>query len=248
MSALILALLLAGSRDANVITRQQAERASTAELAKLFLPPEVASRVIRSKLIDWTPIDNQAPRDPLRAIQLHTANQVIGERLCRSEIYHVGLWPPDGRREGSGPETPLHAISVNRRVRIAVAPNCSVRPRHKFAHVQPSTMEFEAGKLLLWLYDARSIARRGNQLSFDLQCRSELEENPCGNDPKSILASLPLEATHIIEAPSKLRPEGWRVSVMPSGPGYLHKYWEALVSESGDTRTVTLTWTFAAPF
>lgn len=252
VAALVLAATSTSAQPdhANVITRQQAEQSSTGELARRFLPAHVASRVVRSALVDRSLIQNQRSdgEHALSAIQFETVVQPLGNQLCRTEMYHVSLFPLGGRDNLGSPDAAVKSISVNRHVRIAVAPRCELPPQAKFAHVQPSTMEEEAGALLLWLYDARSRSRQVGELPFHVSCRSELEENPCGNDARTILASLPLEATHIIEAPSKLRPEGWRVAVMPSGPGPGHRYWEVLIGDSIDGRRATLIWTFPAPF
>jgi hypothetical protein len=199
---------------------------STAELAGRFLPPPVASRIVAHEI-------GEPGSPPVYGATFYTAPAPHPDGTCRRERYYVPVSP---------------AGNVSQPVstwQVALARDCRLRAGGFFVNLQPAHRFEDALAALHRFREVRAAARAGAPLPFTLTCRSFRPPGTCSQEARLVLAGLPLDRIHIVEPGAG---GGWRVSVMPKGPG--QPYWDVRLVDGPDGRVgqVTLSWDIPAPF
>ena len=249
MLAWVAALLVQGTAAQGQVetplTRNSAPRLATAELARRLLPPDLAARIVaheEDNLIGLVDV-------PLWGIRFFARPRPLPGGRCRRGGYYVSLAPAAGGSGAPGAwrDLPLTVRQVTETVQIALAPNCVIRAGGSFAWVQrPSQLE-GAMAALRWVSEVSHLARRTLLPPGFATCRSEVNPEVCARGGQAVLATLPLEATWIIEPMLHHAPAGWRLAVMPPGPG--QPYWDVRVdSTAPDAPRLVMTWGPPSPF
>jgi hypothetical protein len=205
---------------------------STADLARRFLPAENARRAVSLEVVA-PHMEGGMPA----AIRFVTQARSAGKNICRRAAYYVAL-----EETALGQ---LGAATIHEQADIRVGRACT-KPMARFAQVQPAPAVEDAIVALRWLDWARSESLRRRSLSFEVECTSELKPDPCSDDPRGLLARLPLERSYIINASDGATGD-WHVAVAASEPG--QDFWDVRIARDGSGRPIVrLNWAIPAPF
>jgi hypothetical protein len=208
-------------------------KASTAELAKAVLPPQVVAKVVGHKLMP--PYLHWLEGYPALFWERAT---VIEPGFCQRATYYVSM-----------PQQPKGTLTPSEQtpgVQIKMAANCS-NASEPFIHLN-GTPPPEAIEVLRRLSEVRRAARGKGELRTDVDCRSEQNPNPCRKGARGVLAALPLENTSILQRGGPAYDgEDWRVSIKPeNATGH---YWQlSLFNWSTDRPRVRISWDVIPPF
>lgn len=208
-------------------------KASTEELAKEVLPPEIAAKMKGHKLSQ--PHLHWVEGYPARFWGAATA---IAPGFCQRETYYVSM--PQRPKGTLTPGNPTPGAQVK------MAANCAtaVEP---FIHLNRTPPQ-KAVDVLQWLSEVRRAAVGEGELKADVHCRSEQNPNPCLKGARQVLAELRLEDTNIVERGGRAYDgEDWRVSINSrSAPGY---YWQLSVFNWSTARPrVRISYDIIPPF
>jgi hypothetical protein len=239
MSVLIssLFLLAAAAQDdaakPKTLSTDFVTKASTEELAKAVLPPEIAAKVIGHRLsppyLHWI--------EGYRARFWEEAT-VIEPGFCQRTTYVVSM--------PQQPKGTLMPANPTPGAQIKMAADCSTVPE-PFIYLNRTSPQ-KAVELLRWLEEAHQAAGGTGELKIDVDCRSEQDPNPCTKGARQVLAELPLKGTNIIERGGRAYDgEDWRISIKPTNAPNL--YWQlSIFNWSSDRRRVRISWDVIPPF
>jgi hypothetical protein len=178
----------AWSTPALSFTRAEVAKASTADLAKLLLRPEVAAAIVGHEV--EAPV---YPADPLRVIRFKLAPIPVGGDICRQDSHDVYFTPTLAEdRLARWPDTPTRAAWTSLVTRITLAPDCRLVDGQRFASFSSILSLDQAIGVLRSLVAARAAAAAPGPLPFTLTCSSNEREDRCGGDARAALASLPI--------------------------------------------------------
>jgi hypothetical protein len=216
---------------------------TTAQLARQLLGPGAAVQMTHHELAE--PVFSGGP---LRGIRFFARPQPLGKDLCWRDNFYVSLKaPPSRAAQASGADLPVTKEQVSKSFQIALAPRCRLKPAGYFAHAQEVSAQ-EAATALRRLAAIQQAAKSTRPLLVALRCTSELSTNPCGKNPRTVLASLPLHQIFVIDPLKNDGNSGWAFSVMPEGPGD-KPFWEIVLEEGRSRRPeLRMNWRIPAPF
>jgi hypothetical protein len=231
--SLLLLGFLAVSTAPESLSTTFVTHASTKALAEAVLPPEIARKMRGHALTP--PI--------LNAFEGYFARfwgdaAEIAPGFCQRDTYYVSMPQPN---EGVlKPGTPTSGKQ------IAMASDCS-KASASFIHLNGTPPE-KAVEVLRWLSEAQADARTTHELKFDLECRSELDPDPCKKGGRAVLAGLPLAQTYILERGGMAYGgDDWRISIKPSDASNL--YWQlSIFNWSTNRRRLRISWDVIPPF
>lgn len=208
--------------------------ASTQELAKAVLPPEIAVKVKGHELTPpfhhW--IEGYGARFWGEAA-------IIEPGFCKRDTYYLSM-----SQRTKGELTPYEQVTPNAQIKMAADCATAAEP---FVHLN-NTSPQKAVELLRWFKEVHRAAGGDGELSVDVECRSELEPNPCTKGALQVLAELPLEGIYILEQTKRpIYDEDWRISIRPTNAAGL--YWQLSIFEwSTDRPRVRISWDVIPPF
>ena len=222
------AALGAGPQQAP-LSAQALQTMPAQQVAARLLPTELAAGVVAHRV-------RSGSGGALDTVELLRPPERVGRGVCRRYGYYLsGSDLIAGRATG----TPTRFTEV------ALAPACPSTAEASYARVQPAAVEPGAIAALEILADLRARARRTKKVPVKVDCRSELPTNPCKVKDAALLRVLPLERAFLIEP---LAPDpGWRIALMPSGPGQPF-FDTSLVQAPGKRMRLMVTWKAPAPF
>lgn len=207
--------------------------ATTKDLAETVLPSDIAAKVIGHKLspphLHW--LEGYPAR-------FWTEARVAEPGFCRRETFYV---PMPQRTKGR-----LSPGNPSADSQIAMATDCS-DPSTAFIALNRSPPEKIIG-LLRWLQGVHRTAASPGELNVDIDCRSELDPNPCTKGARRVLTDLPIQNVSIVQGGSRASDsEDWRVSIKPDNtPG---RYWQLSIFDFGSDRPrVRISWDVIPPY
>jgi hypothetical protein len=235
--ALCLAAAVAAAHDGrpntSTVSTDFVTSASTKDLAKAVLPPEIAAKVIGHQLnppyLHW--LEGYPARFWTEAIMVEPG-------FCRRETYYV---PMTQRTKGT-----LTPSAPSADAQIAMTTDCS-DPSAAFFALNRSPPEKVIG-LLRWLQGVHRTAASRGELNVDIDCRSELDPNPCTKGARRVLAELSIQNVSIVQGGSRASDgEDWRVSIKSdNAPG---RYWQLSIFDYGSDRPrVRISWDVIPPY
>ena len=222
-----------GKANAKTLSTDFVTNASTEELAKAVLPPDVAAKVKGHMLIP--PHLHWLEGYPARFWEEATA---IEPGFCQRHTYYVSM-----PQEPKGTLTPSNPTPG---VQIKMSANCSTASE-PFIHLN-GTPPQEAVEVLRWLSEAHRLADSDGALKADVDCRSEQNPNPCEKGARQVLAELPLENTYIVERGGRAYGgDDWRIAIRPAKT--TGHYWQvSIFNWSTDRPRVRISYDVIPPF
>lgn len=208
--------------------------ASTRELAKAVLPPQVAVRVTSHKLVPPHLHESEG-----YIAQFWERTTGFGEGFCQRYGWVV---PMPQRTKGR-----LEPANPSPNAQLKIAEDCSTAAE-PFIHLN-GTPNLLAVEYLNWLKKLHTAAGAPGELKVDIECRSALTPNPCTKGARQILADLPLQRISIVERGGGRRTheEDWRVSITPLDAK--NRYWQVSIFDwSADRPRVRISWDVIPPF
>ena len=209
-------------------------KASSTDLAKAVLPPQVAVRVAGHKL--HPPVLHELEGYTVRFWERTTG---FGTGFCQRYLWVVSMPRSTKGRLEPGNPTPGAELKI--------ADDCTT-VAEPFIHLN-QTPNFLAVEYLNWFKKLHSAAGGPGDLNADVECRSDLTPDPCTAGARQVLADLPLHRISSIERAGGQRrsEEDWRVSVMPDdAPG---RYWQVSVfGWQANRPRVRVSWAVIPPF
>jgi hypothetical protein len=210
----------------------------------------VLPAIICSALVPVTAAAAPARAGPLQPAAFAFALETIVTGRRPATFYTEPAIYPDGtcRRE-------RRAVSPNPKaggpprviaVEVALAPHCRLPKEGLFANVYSPRGMDEAIAALRRFEAIRAAADAPEALPFELSCRIAAEPDvACRGEARATLAALPIDKILIVDPDGE---SGWKLAVMPSGPG--KPYWDVRWSEDGQRKVtrVNLSWQIPAPF
>ena len=239
MSVLVLSLVVAAAaQDSSVrakdLKTEFVTKATTAELAKEVLPPEIAAKMKGHKLnpphLHW--VEGYPARFWGGAIEIEPG-------FCQRATYYV---PMPQRTKGT-----LTPGQPSPDAQIKMATDCATASE-PFISLNRAPPE-KVVEVLRWLNEAHLSARSTGELQADVDCRSEQDPNPCLKGARKVLAELPLAETYIVERGSRAYDgEDWRISIKPAASSGNY-YWQvSIFNFAGARPRVRISWDVIPPF
>lgn len=209
-------------------------KASTGELAKAVLPPQVVVRVAGHKL--YPPVLHELEGYTARFWERTTS---FGTGFCQRYLWVVSM--------GQSTKGWLEPGNPTPGAELKMAEDCSTAAE-PFIHLN-QTPNLLAVEYLKWLKELHLAAGGPAELKVDVECRSDLTPDPCTMGARQVLADLPLNRISIVERTGGQRrgEEDWRISIMPDdAPG---RYWQVSVfGWQADRPRVRISWDIIPPF
>ena len=208
--------------------------ASTRELAQAVLPPQVAVRVAGHKL--HPPVLHNVEGYTARFWEHTTA---FGPGFCQRYLWVVPMGQSTRGRLQPGNPSPGAELKM--------AEDCSTATE-PFIHLN-RTHNLLAVEYLKWFKKLHEDAASSGDLDVEIECRSDVQPDPCASGARQVLARLPLERASILEQGGgrRRREADWHLSFSPSDvPNH---YWRVSVFDWSTPRArVQLSWGMIPPF